>query len=425
MAITNLPLKIAVVGAGISGIGSAWLLSQKHDVHLFESENRLGGHAHTVFVSEPEKEIPIDTGFLVYNELTYPHLKNFFKILNVETVDSEMSLSVKVESKNLEWSGTNLNTVFAQRKNLFKVSFYQMLFEILRFGREAEENLTLAKRYSWSLKELLDKKKYRRSFYLDYLLPIGAAIWSTPESKMLDFPAETFLNFFINHKLLQVNNRPVWRTVKNGSIQYVQKAREQIRHVHIDTPVLSVERQSKKIVVRTATDSIEFDAVVMATHAPITAQILKNKSEAEEKILSSIRYENNKTILHRDSNFMPKNKICWSSWNVLGSNDTENIQKVSLSYYLNRLQPLPTDKNYFVTLNPLSTIQNAIREFQYSHPQFDHAAIQAQNGLSAIQGNGGIYYAGAWTRYGFHEDGLLSAVKVAELLNTPIPWSSV
>lgn len=418
---------MAVIGAGISGIGSAWLLSQEHEVSLFEADNRLGGHAHTVTVDEDNgNRIPIDTGFLVYNELTYPHLKNFFRVLGVETVDSDMSLSVQVESKNLEWAGTNLNSIFAQRKNILNPRFYKMLFEINRFGSEADENLILARRHGWSLRELLQNGRYSGQFLSDYLIPIGAAIWSTPETKMLDFPASTFLTFFINHKLLQVNNRPVWRTVKNGSIQYVQKATANLKNIYLNTPVVSVERGSEKnakVRVKTITDAFEFDRVVMATHAPISAKILKPQSQIEQSILSSIQFEPNRTLLHTDSRIMPKKKICWSAWNVLGQNNLEQVEKVSLSYYLNQLQPLETKKDYFVTLNPIQKVEGILRELEYSHPQFDQKAIRAQNDLPSIQGHGGVYFAGAWSRYGFHEDGLLSAVKVAELMGIRTPWS--
>ncbi|WP_413557416.1 NAD(P)/FAD-dependent oxidoreductase [Bdellovibrio sp. HCB209] len=418
-------MKIAVVGAGISGLSSAWLLSQKHEVHLFESEKRLGGHAHTFNVTEKNgTTVPMDTGFLVYNELTYPNLVNFFRELQVETVDSEMSLSIQVKSKKLEWSGTNLNSVFSQRRNLVNPRFYWMLSEILRFGREADENVVRSRRQGWSLGQLLAERRFARSFYTDYLLPIGAAIWSTPETDMLDFPAETFLMFFINHKLLQVNGRPIWRTVKNGSIQYVQKAAQRIAHIHTNSPVSAVERRGDAVMVTAPSETLKFDAVVMATHAPITARILKNQSIQEQRILSAIRYEANHAVLHTDHTSMPRRKNCWSSWNVMGGNDLENSNKVSLSYYLNRLQPLETTQDYFLTLNSDQAVAGQVQEFNYSHPQFDRAAIQAQQGLPSIQGLGGVYYAGAWSRYGFHEDGILSAVGVAERLGVRIPWSS-
>lgn len=417
-------MKVAVVGSGISGIGAAWLLSQKHEVHLFESDSRLGGHANTVQISEDNRSIAMDTGFLVYNELTYPNLIAFFKALNVVTADSDMSLSVQVQQKKLEWAGANLNTVFGQRINFFKPQFHRMLFDIIRFGKEAEENLAVARRHAWSLGDMLLQKKYSKAFCTDYLLPIGAAIWSTPEDKMLNFPAATFISFFLNHKLLQVNNRPVWRTVKNGSINYVQKAAAAITNIHLNSGVKEVERLATgRIAVRTESDSAEFDKVILATHTPISAKILKNQSQLEMQVLSSIQYEANHTLLHKDSSFMPKQSRCWSSWNVLGANDQNSSQRVSLTYYLNKLQPLETRQNYFVTLNPTQKIVNPLKEFNYSHPQFDQKAIRAQRDLPSIQGNGGVYFAGAWTRYGFHEDGLLSAVQVAKLLNVPIPWS--
>ncbi len=423
-------MKIAVVGSGISGLGAAWLLSKQHDVHLFEADNRLGGHANTVSVAEPDmavalgSAIPMDTGFLVYNELTYPHLTAFFKTLQVETVDSNMSLSVQVRNKNLEWNGTNLNGVFGQRLNLLKPSFHRMLLEILRFGKEAEQNLLAARKNSWSLNDLLSFGRYSDNFKMDYLLPIGAAIWSTPESRMLEFPAETFLRFFINHKLLQVNDRPVWRTVKNGSINYVEKIASSLGHVHLNTAVVAVERVSGsgKVIVRTQNESTEFDKVVLATHAPITNTILMNKSDLEQKVLSAVKFEPNRTVLHTDASVMPKNARCWASWNVNGTLTHDQKRKVSLSYYLNLLQPLETKKKYFVTLNADTNLDNTIQEFNYSHPQFDRLAIQAQAELPTIQGQGGVYYAGAWSRYGFHEDGLLSAVNVAKLIGTQTPW---
>lgn len=418
-------MKIAVVGAGISGLASAWLLARDHEVHLFESESRLGGHAHTVNVTETDHTVAMDTGFLVYNELTYPHLVAFFKHLGVTTSASDMSLSVQVPEKNLEWGGTNLNTVFGQRRNLFKPGFLGMLREILRFGREAEANLHSSRRHGTTLGELLTARHYSANFRQDYLLPIGAAIWSTPEQSMLDFPAETFLGFFINHKLLQVNDRPIWRTVQGGSIEYVRKVSAALSHVHLGEAVLQVERRDQSVVVATGNGSQTFDRVVMATHAPITAKILKPASALEEKVLSAFRYEPNHTILHQNASFMPNRPRVWSAWNVYGSHQAGANRKVSLSYYLNRLQNLKSRQNYFVTLNPHRQIDKPLREFEYAHPQFDQTAIRAQNELPLIQGQGGVYFAGAWSRYGFHEDGILSAVKVAGLMGTSVPWATV
>ncbi|QLY26415.1 NAD(P)/FAD-dependent oxidoreductase [Bdellovibrio sp. KM01] len=415
-------MKTAVIGAGISGLGTAWILSQTDEVHLFESEGRLGGHAHTVQVHDGASDIAVDTGFLVYNELTYPHLKSFFKTLAVETVASDMSLAIKAPHKNLEWAGTNLDTVFSQRLNVLRPGFLRMLYDITRFQREAEENREAAQRNEWSLGQLIHARGYSDEFKRDYLLPIGAAIWSTPERGMEAFPAETFLTFFINHRLLQISNRPVWRTVKGGSIEYVKKVAAQIPFIHLSTPVDAVERNNGKVLVQAKGETLEFDRVVFATHAPLTARMLKNPSDLEQQVLSSFRTSSNKTILHTDATLMPTRRKCWSSWNVLGSPDKSNHENVSLTYYINKLQPLKTQKDFFVTLNPRQPIQSVAQEFQYDHPQFDRLAINAQKMLSKIQGNGGVYFAGAWTRYGFHEDGLLSAVRVGEALGMRPPW---
>lgn len=416
-------MKVAVVGAGISGLGAAWILSQKYEVHLFEAAPILGGHAHTAFVDEGEAKIPVDTGFLVYNELTYPNLIAFFKALDVETAESDMSLAIRTGHKNLEWAGTNLDSVFAQRKNLFKPRFIKMLLDIRRFHLESEENLVLSRRFKWTLGELVHRGRYSQEFRRDYLLPIGAAIWSTPEVKMEDFPAETFLTFFINHKLLQINNRPVWRTVKNGSIQYVNKVAEKIPFIHTGTPVHQVERMNGKISVQVPGEQLWFDKVVFATHAPITLKILKTDNDKEKEILSAVQTRGNRTLLHQDEGLMPGLRKCWSSWNVFSSSDENRASDISLTYYINKLQPLATRNNYFVTLNPRTAVGKVLREFNYEHPQFDRRAIDAQAELPLIQGQGGVYFAGAWTRYGFHEDGLLSAVKVAELLGVKPQWS--
>lgn len=417
-------MKVAVIGGGISGIGAAWLLSRAgHEVHLFEAEDRLGGHAHTVDVQEEGGPLPVDTGFLVYNELTYPNLIGFFEELGVETIGSDMSLSIKSSREDLEWAGDNLNSVFGQRKNLFSPGFYLMLWDILRFGREAEKNLSLARRHAWSLGELLENRKYSRRFLDHYLLPIGAAIWSTPEGEMLAFPAETFLVFFMNHKLLQVNDRPQWRTVLGGSRQYVEKAARGIRHIHLSSPVESVERKENgRIELVVGGNTLEFDKVIFATHAPVTAKILRNKTQKESAVLGAIEYESNRTILHSDETFMPRNKLCWSSWNVEATGHGGYAKTVSLTYFINRLQSLKTKKNYFVTLNPVADL-SGILEFIYAHPKFDRDALRAQRSLDEIQGTGGVYFAGAWTRYGFHEDGLLSGVRVCERLGVTAPWN--
>lgn len=431
-------MKIAVIGSGISGLSSAYLLSQANEVHLFEADSRLGGHANTVDVHEGNKAIPIDTGFLVYNKLTYPHLCGLFDHLGVDTVDSDMTLSVQVKEKNLEWSGTNINSVFGQRRNLLKPSFYRMILGILKFHRQANENLELSQRHQWSLGELLKEKKYSHEFIQDYILPIGAAIWSTPEKMMLSYPAETFLQFFINHKLLQVNERPIWRTVKNGSREYVQKIAKKLENIHLNTQVIRVEPKNGQVEIETrvldhsksltpahAKDERKiqiFDRVVLACHAPQAREMLKNADSEMHHILGNLQTQANLAVLHSDDEVMPKRKICWSAWNVLGARDYEKRNQVSLSYYMNLLQPLDTKKNYFVTLNSSRPLLG-IKEISYSHPVFDRNAIEMQKRISSVQGKSGIYLAGAWTRYGFHEDGILSAVRVGEAMGLSPQWT--
>lgn len=414
-------MKIAVIGSGISGLGAAYILSRSHEVHLFEASNRLGGHAHTSLIKDQDGDVPVDTGFLVYNELTYPHLMAFFAHLKVNTAESDMSLSIRNSGTGLEWSGTNLNSIFGQRKNLLKPSFHLMLLEILRFHREVENNLSLARRHGWTVGDLLAQRKFSASFSTNYLLPMAAAIWSTPEKGMLGFPAATFLNFLINHKLVQVNDRPKWRTVTGGSVEYVNKVAAQLAHVHMNAPVTAVVRSGEKIKLKTGGREVEFDRVIFATHAPVTSRILQNQNGTEREILSQFRTEPNAAVLHQDRALMPREERCWAAWNVF-ANEGFRQSKVSLSYHLNRLQQLKTRRPYFLTLNPSSGVNAVDREFSYDHPLFNQAAIRAQAQLSDIQGIGGVYYAGAWTRYGFHEDGLLSAVRVASLMNVTTPW---
>lgn len=417
-------MKIAVIGAGISGLSASLILSKRHDVHLFESDTRFGGHAHTVNVDVDGKPIPADTGFLVYNELNYPHLTALFKYLGVETAPSNMSLSISLVEKNLEWCGTSLSTVFGQRRNIFRLSFHRMLLELLRFHREADENLELSKQNSWTLGQLLDEKKYSRDFRNHYLLPMSAAIWSTPEKGMLDFPAATFLQFCHNHRLLQVNQRPQWRTVKNGSINYVNEIVSRLQNVHLGTAVNEVVRLEKGIAVRSSKGEMIFDKVLFATHAPVTARLLQSKSDLERDILGCFRTEPNHAVLHRDRTQMPRKKRVWSAWNVNGSSGGHDDRKVSLTYYLNTLQPLQAKTDLFLTLNPWSEIPKHDFKTNYNHPLFDRLAIEAQKNLSQIQGVGGVYYAGAWTANGFHEDGLLSAIKVCEMLGEGVPWAA-
>lgn len=415
-------MKIAVIGSGISGLGTALLLNQKHEVHLFEANNRLGGHAHTSSIEKLGKQIYIDTGFLVFNDLTYPHLRSMFKYLQTETVASDMSLSIQVPHAGLEWAGNNLDSVFAQRKNLISPRFHRLLFAILDFHKKAEKLRELSRKNRWTIGDLMREQKYPKELIEWYVLPMVAAIWSTPEAGMLDFPAETFLTFFINHKLLQVNDRPVWRTVKNGSKNYVDQIASRLHHIHLSEGVDKVESSAGVLHVKTRCADYQFDRVVFATHAPVTAKIYKFKNQHQEAMIKSFSTIQNKAYLHEDEGFMPEKTKCWASWNVQAQLGTAAADKVSLTYLLNRLQPLATDKNLLLTLNPSRQPNKKLFSVNYDHPKFDQKAIDAQRDIPHLQGIDGVYFSGAWTRYGFHEDGLLSAVNVAKLFDIATPW---
>ncbi len=418
-------MKIAIIGSGISGLGSSLILKDHHDVHLFESNTRWGGHAHTSDIKTHQgDQVALDTGFLVYNELTYPHLTALFKYLNVETVDSDMSLSIRSQRDQVEWAGDNLSTVFAQKKNLFRPSFYKMLFQILKFHRKAPAYREECQKESMNLEEFLDRHGYGQEIREWYILPMVAAIWSTGEKDMLKFPAETFFNFFLNHKLLQVNNRPIWRTVKNGSRNYVQKIISQLPKTSLGEAVVSVRNSAEGIQVQTTRDTYHFDKVIFATSAPLALGLIQNPTEPQKNILGSFRTTPNQAYLHTDSYLMPKNQKCWASWNVLAKGLDQNTQ-VSLTYYLNRLQPLQTKEQLLLTLNCDTKPEGLLMQASYEHPEMNRAAIEAQKKLDEIQGVENMYFCGAWTRYGFHEDGLLSAVCVAKKIGAEPPWSNL
>ena len=414
--------KVAVIGAGISGLSAAYLLQAKHEVHLFEAEPRLGGHADTA-TAGPEKT-PVDTGFIVYNELCYPHLTGFFKHFAVPVADTEMTLSVKFNRPDLEWGGGTLRTLFAQKRNLLRPAFWSMVRDILKFNRQAEANLKLAREKDLSLGDLVAQGGYGRPFLDWYLLPMGAAIWSTPTATMLEFPAETFLQFCLNHRLLQVEGRPMWKTVRGGSVEYVKRVAAKLKHVHAGKPVTRVTRVEQGIKVVVGDASHNFDAVVFATHPPETLKILGDPLIEERSVLEAFSYQKNLARLHGDESFLPARRSLWSAWNVHQTADTRSDAPVSLSYWMNCLQPLATARNWIVSLNSEETPQHIEKEIVYEHPLFNRAALKAQSRVKEIQGRGGIYFAGAWTRYGFHEDGILSAVNVAAAFGIQPDWET-
>ena len=429
--------RIAVIGSGIAGLGAAHRLAPHCDVTVFESDARLGGHANTVDVTLPGPDGDVthgvDTGFLVFNERTYPRLSAMFAELGVEVAKSEMTFSVqapRADGRKLEWSGTSLNTVFADRGNLLRPRFHGMLFDLMRFNRLATD---LARRgvdteLAQPLDEFLAQNRFGGAFIDDYLLPMIGCIWSCSTVQMMRFPVGTLIRFCHNHGLLQVRERPQWFTVTGGSRQYVDKLAPRIGRVRLATPVLAVTRDLSRdagfgathggrVAVRTREGIEWFDEAVMATHAPQTLSMLADASADERRTLGAIGYQDNEAVLHTDETLLPRRRAAWAAWNyerdvVAGSNS----QNVCLHYLLNQLQPLPWQQPVIVSLNPLHAPreETVLRRITYAHPVFDNDAIAAQARLPALQGLSHVWFCGAWTGYGFHEDGLKSGQQVAQ-----------
>ncbi|WP_343664467.1 NAD(P)/FAD-dependent oxidoreductase [Paraburkholderia tropica] len=423
--------RVAVVGGGIAGLASAWLLARRHRVTLFEAAATAGGHAHTVDVVLDGQRHPVDTGFLVFNERTYPNLVALFAELGVHVHRSEMSFSVSMDGGALEWAGTNLNTVFAQRRNLFSPTFIGMLRDILRFNAAAEHHLETARRERLSVGELLTAGGYGAPFQRHYLLPMAAAIWSSAARDVLRFPAATFLRFCLNHALLQVNNRPPWQTVAGGSREYVARLLATLDDVRLNTPVRAVRRDASGVMIATDDAGAErFDAIVLASHAPTTLALLADADDAERDVLGAVRYQRNVALLHTDTALLPRRRRVWSAWNYLSrasahhAGSDADAQPVCVSYLINQLQPLPFRTPVVVTLNPVSepAPHAVLGRYVYEHPLLDLAAIDAQQRLPDLQGRRATWFAGAWTGYGFHEDGLKSALRVARDFGVMPAW---
>lgn len=417
--------RIAVVGAGVSGLVAAWLLSRHAQVTLFEAGRHAGGHANTVDVSLEGMTHPVDTGFLVFNRRTYPNLCAMFALLGVQTVETDMSFCVSIESPELEWAGTDLGTVFAQRGNMLRPAMWRMLADILRFNREATRLAASGAGSGISLGSFLETRRFGRAFRDWYLLPMAAAIWSCPTQAMLDYPLETFVRFCNNHGLLQILDRPQWSTVRGGAREYVRRLLPMLDDVRLNTPVARVVRDEFGVSVDAGSRSERFDEIVFATHSDQTLEILgADATVAEAQLLGAIRYQPNRAVLHTDVGLLPRRKSVWSAWNYLAGEGGPDGRSVSVSYLINRLQPLPFAAPVIVSLNPFREPAPAsvIRTFDYAHPVFDSAAIDAQARLNEIQGVRRSWFAGAWTGYGFHEDGLKSALAVVEALGASVPW---
>lgn len=426
--------EIAVVGSGIAGLSAAWHLAQdpRARVTLFESEPRLGGHAHTVDVTIGGETFGVDTGFLVFNHKTYPGITPFFEQLGVVTVPSDMGFSVQV-GESLEWAGNSLSSVFTQRKNLLSLRFWRMLRDMLRFNKAATRFALAPPNTTQTLGEYLVANGYSDALRDWYLIPMAAAIWSCPTETMLAYPMATFSRFCHNHGLLQVTNRPQWYTVQGGSRQYVTKVLEALRNkggeLRLGQAVTKIERVPATgdgcISLHTAAGAEHFDAVVVATHSDQALRLLDAPTADEQRILGAIRYQPNLAVLHTDRSVLPSHPRAWAAWNYETQSSTAHPsgQRVCLHYLLNKLQPLPVgmETPVLVSLNPLGMIDPAkvIQMFDYDHPVFDSGAIAAQQALPSIQGDrtgGGVWFAGAWANYGFHEDGFQSGRLAAQAL---------
>lgn len=422
-------MKLAIVGSGISGLAVAHTLKDQADITVFEAGDYFGGHTHTVDITLPTPQGPVthgvDTGFLVFNERTYPNLINLFAELKVETAASDMSFSVKVpgayKGQTLEWSGTDLNSLFAQRGNLINPKFWRMLADVVRFNalctRIAKEQRE--KDLQQPLSDFLRTHKFSEPFRDWYFLPMLGCIWSCPTDQMLQFPVATMIRFCHNHGLIQVTNRPQWFSVVGGARNYVDKILAGVHDKRLNTPVRLIERDAQGVRIVTDSQSERFDQVVIATHTDQALSMLREPSPYERSLLGAIRYQDNRAVLHTDASVLPANPKTWAAWNYERAVSSEReSSRVCLHYLLNRLQRIPFEQAVVVSLNPLQPIDPAtvVGEYDYAHPVFDMAAIEAQKRLPLLQGQHHTWYAGAWTGYGFHEDGLKSGLQVGRSL---------
>jgi uncharacterized protein len=411
--------RVAVVGSGISGLSVAHALSRDAAVTLFESGSYFGGHTNTVEVTLDGVTHGVDTGFLVLNERTYPKLLSLLAQLGAEVAPSEMSFSVQVPGLGLEWSGCNLDTVFAQRANLVRPRFWGMLADLLRFNRLATRLVASddALQLDQPVGDWLAQHRFGTAFREWYLLPMLGCIWSCPVDQMLRFPVATMLRFCHNHGLLQITDRPQWYTVRGGAATYVRKMLEDIPDARLNTPVRSVRRASGAVQVTTGAGTEHFDELVLACHSDQSLALLADASAAERAVLGAIGYQRNRAVLHTDVAVLPKRRKAWAAWNYeRAAHGASDDTAVCLHYLLNRLQPLPFKTPVVVSLNPVRPPrpEAVLAEFDYAHPVFDAAAIAAQRRVASLQGHRGTWFCGAWTRYGFHEDGLASGLAVVD-----------
>ncbi|MDJ0892256.1 MAG: FAD-dependent oxidoreductase [Gammaproteobacteria bacterium] len=420
--------RVAVIGGGISGLGAAWLLGSRYHVTLYERESYFGGHTNTVTVSDDSGPVAVDTGFIVYNRQNYPQLSALFDHIGVATQATDMSFAASIDGGRVEYAGDSLNALYAQRRHLFSGRFQRMVWDILRFNRAAKRLLRSSDSFDGSVGDFLTREGLGEAFKNHYLLPMAAAIWSCPPRTMLAFPAASLLKFFANHGLLDLKDRPQWRTVVGGGRTYVDRLLERFRpQAHVHTGVDKVVRGGSGVAVVLADGRRElFDRVVIATHADQALSMLGAPDRLERRVLGAFKYQDNRALLHSDPALMPRRRRVWSSWNYLSESNPESEHSVSVTYWMNRLQRLRQQTPYLVSLNPIRDPdpKRTVREISYSHPIFDHAAMAAQRQLQTLQGSGGVWFCGSYFGYGFHEDGLRSAIGVATDFGVTAPWAA-
>lgn len=406
---------MAVIGSGISGLVSAYLLSDRYEVSLFEANDYLGGHTNTVSVDIKNRSYAIDTGFIVFNKKTYPHFCDLIDKLNIPIQLSEMSFSYRSHHDNFEYNGHSLNTLFSDRRNLFKPSFYRFIKEIMFFNRDAKNFLATLPNKNITIKEFLERRQYTKQFKQCYLIPMMSAIWSKNQDDTLNCSAYSIFQFYDNHGLLDVYNRPPWYVIANGSKSYIPSLVNPLKErIYLNTKIETIEREADKVVLKSGSKTFTFDSVVIAAHSDQALGMLAKPTDEEKKILSAIKYTQNETILHTDDQIMPTKKRSWASWNYLDNGHSA----VSLTYYMNRLQSIQSDTNFFVSVNLRSKIDShkIIKTFNYSHPCYDLNTIKAQQQINLINGVNNTFYAGSYWGYGFHEDGVKSAINTCRLI---------
>ena len=421
-------MKIAVIGSGAAGLGAALALSERYDVRLFEKDDRFGGHANTVEVEYDGARIPVDTGFIVFNTKNYPNLTAMFEALGVSSEDSDMSFGVSLDSGRLEYACDNLDKVFAQRWRALDPGYWRCFMDIMRFNREAPRALAAGELDGLTLAEWLESRRFCKMMRQNFVLAMGAAIWSTPVKQMEQFPARSFVQFFVNHELMNGLGPAIqWRTVSGGSREYVRRVIERLGdRAQSGVGATSVKRCLDGRVAVSFDDGSEdlFDHVLLAVHPDQSLALMADADEEERALLGAIRYSDNVAVLHRDPELMPRRRKVWSSWSVLAESGV-NARPSTLTYWMNRLQNLDPERPLFVSLNPPRDPKPELTfaRFNYAHPLYDQGAIDAQTKIDGVQGRGGIWHAGAWLGWGFHEDALKAGLRVADALGARPSWA--